>query len=443
MSRRARGRPPVDGGRRSGRVAWSVFGLIVVCLICGLTLSVLIASGDDRSGPGAVANAAALSLAMFAFPVVGVLIATRQPRNPIGWILLVIGVVWITPTDGYLYYGLVTAPGSLPRPDLVAVVTASWWVPGIGLIGTFLLLLFPDGHPPSPRWRPFAWLAALVIAGLTVIMPLLPAPLTDIVVNDDVAARLPDTANPLGIDVLAPVLSRIFLIVALVPICIAGSALSLVVRFRRSRGQERLQLKWLAAAGAVTATIYVVTMVASLLFGGELWDDQTVPVWLGVLQDITVYAFVLIPVAIGVAVLRHRLYDIDRLVSRTVTYAIVVAALVAVYLVVIGAMTRVLPSDSDLAVAASTLTAAAVFRPLQGRVRRAVDRRFNRVRFDAQREVERFARGLRDQTDPEVVAVQLDGVIGRTLQPSIVQVWTRPSADAASPRAGRRARTGP
>lgn len=129
------------------------------------------------------------------------------------------------------------------------------------------------------------------------------------------------------------------------PVCIAGSALGLAARFRRSRGQERLQLKWLVAAGSVTAAIYLVTMVLSLLFGGELWPDQRTPGWLGVLQNVSIPAFVLVPVAIGVAILRHRLYDIDRLVSRTVTYAIVVGALAGVYVVAIGALTQVLPSE--------------------------------------------------------------------------------------------------
>lgn len=424
MSTRRRGRPPVDDGWVSARSAWWVFGLLVVCLLVGLALFAAMATGPGRDDKSRLAAESILRLAMFTFPVVGVLIASRQPRNPVGWILLGIGLFWSPVTDGYEGYGLVTAPGSLPRPDVVAVVTSSWWVPAIGLIGTFLLLLFPDGHLPSPRWRPFAWFTASVLVGLTVVMPLLPAPLSEVLADSGLPVSLRNAANPLGVAALEPVLRRIFLFVALVPVCIAGSALSLVVRFRRSRGQERLQLKWLVAAGAVTAAIYVTMMALS--FGREVWDDPATPGWLHVLGDVSVYAFVLIPVAIGVAILRHRLYDIDQVVSRTVTYAVVVAALGGAYLVAIAALTRVLPSNSDLAVAASTLAAAAVFRPLQLRVRRVVDRRFNRARFDAALEAERFARRLRDQTDPLVLASQLEDLINRTLQPSVAHVWARP-----------------
>lgn len=200
-------------------------------------------------------------------------------------------------------------------------------------------------------------------------MPLLPAPLREVINDGDLAVRLPDVANPLGVAALAPVLQWLAL-VALVPVCIVGSALSLVGRYRRSRGQERLQLKWLVAAGAVTAAIYGVTMVLSLLFGGELWDDETAPAWLGVLQNVSIYAFVLIPVAIGVAVLRHRLYDIDLLIRRTLVYGVLTATLGMIYgggvlgvSAVAGAVSG--QQSNDLAVAASTLAVAGLFTPLR------------------------------------------------------------------------------
>lgn len=435
-------RSPGDVDRSTVRLAWCVFGAITLCLLGGLVLSARTAAGPGAVGWDEVANAWVLWFAMFTFPAVGVVIATRQPRNPIGWVMLGIGFAWEGSgalTESYIYYGIITAPGSLPRPDLVAVITSSSWVPGVGLIGTFLLLLFPDGRLPSRRWRPFAWFAGLVLAWLTVVMPLLPASLSEVVSAGDTAVRLPDVANPLGVAALEPVLRRISVLLMLVPVIVAGSAASLAVRYRRARGLERMQLRWLAVATAATATIYIATMVLSLLFGGELWNAQTTPVWLSVLQTISVPAFALIPVAIGAAITRHRLYEIDRLVGRTVTYTIVVAALAAVYVTAIAILTRVLPSNSDLAVAASTLAAATVFRPLQRRVRRAVDRRFNRERFNAEQEVERFARGVREETDPAVVATQLDAVIGRTLQPAVVQVWTRPiGAAKRSEGRGRR-----
>lgn len=204
--------------------------------------------------------------------------------------------------------------------------------------------------------------------------------------------------------------------------CIAGSAASLVVRYRRSQGRERLQLRRAVAAGAATAATFGATMVSSLLFGGEV-SGSAPPAWVAVLQALTLPAFALIPAAIVVAIRRYRLYEIDRIVSRTVAHAIVVALLAGAYVAATGLSALVLPADSDLAVAASTLVVAGAFRPLRRRVRARVDRRFDRARYHADLEVAAFSRRLRHEVDLDAVAGEIAAVIARTLAPSDATLW--------------------
>ncbi len=420
--------------RAAVRLAWVVFGVVALSMACGLVLSALSAAGQDAVSWTTLVSGLLLWFAMFTFPVAGVLVATRQPRNPIAWILLAVGLVWELAgafAESYVYYALVTAPGALPRPDLVAVLTSSSWVPGIGLIGTFLLLLFPDGRLASPRWRPFAWFTGIVLAGLTIVMPLLPAPLRDVAADGNVAMHLPDVANPLGLDALHPVQQVIFPLVFVVPLCIAGSALSLVGRFRRSSGQERLQLKWLAAAAAISAMIYGVTMVLSLLFGGELWNNAVSPGWLTALQNLAVFVFLLIPVAVGIAILRYRLYDIDVIIRRTLVYGVLTAALALAYVagvVTVSAITGAVTgqANNNVAVAASTLAVAGLFSPLRRRVQSFIDRRFYRRHYDSQQTVAAFSARLRDRLDPAAVGIELVAQVTTTVHPSGVSLWLRP-----------------
>ena len=301
--------------------------------------------------------------------------------------------------------------------------------PGIGLIGTFLLLLFPDGHLPSRRWRPLAWLSGLVLTFLTLVIPVLPAPMSEVIQNPSFV----NAPNPLGVEALRPVLDRIYAIVLLVPVCVVGCALSLIVRFRRSRGHERLQLKWLAAAAGVTAAIYLVTMVTSFFWGGELWADQKTPVWVTALQHLSVFAFVLIPVAIGTAILRYRLFDVDVIINRALVYGVLTAALALVYagtVVGLGAAARAVTQQetNNLAVAASTLAVAGLFGPLRRRVQSFIDRRFYRHKYDAQQTLADFSARLRDHVDLDSLNAELLAVVTRTMQPSRVSLWLKPPA---------------
>ncbi|MDP9493988.1 MAG: hypothetical protein M3P87_02005 [Actinomycetota bacterium] len=263
-------------------------------------------------------DALGFSLWITAFTVVGVIIAFHRPGNPVAWICLTFGGVWSIwiLLDGLLIYEA-AHPGTLTRPDLTAALAHPLWVPGVGLIG-FLLLLFPDGHLPSPRWRPVAWLLGGNIAVLTVTELLLPGVLQD-----------REYVNPLGIEALEPFYQGapgIALVMILV-LCILASALSVVVRYRRTVGVERLQLKWMMAAGLVAALAY------ALLF---FWDGFYIQV-----------VWAVIPVAIGFSMHRHRLYDIDRLISRTVSYALVIGLLALVYIGGVFLMNLVFPLERE------------------------------------------------------------------------------------------------
>ena len=388
-------------GGRAGAVA--AFCLITSLYVVAVLLTLLMGN------PGWLLFA----FAMYTFPALGVLIAFRRPRNSIAWLCLAIGFVWglVAVTEPLLAYERIH-PGFLRRPDLVLAVTGPLWVPGVGLIGTFLVLLFPDGRLPSARWRPLAWLSALTMVLVSTGMLLGPANYAD--------HGFPNLENPLGVKGLDSFAGLFFVPIALIPVCIVASAVALLVRYRRARGIERLQLKWLVAAGAVTALTYVLVMAASLPF--EL-IGRTFPTWLESLQNVTMFPFALIPVSIGIAVLRYRLYAIDRLISRTVSYAVVVGVLAAVYAGVVFLLRGLLPVQGDLAVAASTLVVAALFNPLRRGVQQRVDRRFNRPRYDAELEVERFAGRLRTHLDLDELTGDLLGVVVKTVQPSMASLW--------------------
>lgn len=394
--------------RTARRLAWAAFGLIVVIALGGVVSSTLVADLP-------------LTLTLFAmlpFPIVGIVIASRQPRNSIGWILLGIGLVWALgdAADTYSIYGL-THPGALPGPDVVLILSSSSWVPGVGLIGTFLILLFPDGRLPSPRWRPWAWLCALALLLPWITIILEPGPIEEAVVAN--------VENPLGIESLRPLLSVLLASVLLVPVSILGCALSLIQRFRSSRGRERLQLKWLAAAAGVCASLYFLAMAVSI---NTAWGTEETPLWIGIIQNVAFLSFVLIPVAVGMAILRHRLYDIDRIINKTLVYGVVTAVLALGYAGAVLGLQALLPGlarDSAPAVAASTLAMVALFRPLRGRVQGFVDRRFYRRRYNAARTIEAFGSRLRQETDLDSLRTELLGLVTQTMQPASVSLWLR------------------
>jgi hypothetical protein len=290
-------------------------------------------------------------------------------------------------------------PGSLPGAGWVAWAEAVVWHPAFGLLA-FLLLLFPHGRLPSPRWRPFAWATVAVYLALSLSAALSPAA---------IELYYPDATPPLRLAV-SPVADAVFDTLLVGQLLLLAVALtSLVLRLRRARGEERQQVKW-----------FVYTVVSVVL----VFASTTLVLGEGYLFPI----FGLIPVSVAVAVLKYRLYEIDRLINRTLVYGLLTALLAGVYAALVFLLGYVLDpvtGESSLAVAAATLAVAALFQPARRRVQRVVDRRFDRARYDAARTVEAFSGRLRDQVDLDTLAAELLGVVDQTVQPATASLWLR------------------
>lgn len=372
-------------------------------------------------GGGGAPALGVISVALFTFSVVGALVASRHPGNAIGWLLIAIAFLWALDStlEGYAMYGLRLHPGSLPGPEYANALDDWLWIVSIGTMGTFLFLLFPDGRPLGRTWRLVGWIAAGAMAVTVAATTLAPGPMKD--------SAVPTTQNPFGIGGLDGLASVASLSLSLLILCIPASALGLIVRYRRSRGAARMQMKWLASATAAIVLLYAVVVTIS---GGA----GPAPTWLQVLQDGTVLSFGLIPVAIGAAVLRYHLYDIDVIVRRTVVYTVLVAALAVLYLAAVSTLgwagRQVTGQSGALAVTLSTLLVAASFQPLRARIRSAVDRRFYRARYDAEAAAARFSGRLRSHVDLEAVHRELLEVVHATVQPSHAVLWLRTDPDA-------------
>lgn len=407
------------------RLAWAGWWLLAAVFLSGLPLLLVDqpASTGSWGGNGFAANVL-FGLVVLTFPLVGLLILRQQPRNTIGWLLQAIGLVWALNglADNYATLGMVVAPGSVPGPEFVAAFSEAGWVPAIGLMGTFLLLLYPDGHLPSPRWRPVAWVCAATMVLGTAAIIFSPGQMEE--------SPLPQTENPLAWQAGEPLLVGLLVVVLpLLPLGILTCAVALVRRFRRSRGVERLQLKWLASAGTVVALLYALTLLAVLL------TDVTHVSYPGangvrLLQIVSLLSFVLVPVSIGIAILRHGLYEIDVVINRALVYGGLTATLVGVYLgsvLLLQLFLSPVTNQSDLAVAGSTLIVAALFGPARRRIQHLVDRHFYRSRYDAARTLEEFAARLRHQVDLDAVGSDLRRVIDSSVQPAHVSLWIRQS----------------
>ena len=397
-------------GKKRGLVLWG-WATLVVCLLTtstGLAYSLSLGEGVDF-----------ILVVFLAFPVVGALVAARQPHNTVGWILLGVGLAWSVPSLLGIYadYGL-SHPGSLPRPDVAVALNEPTWVPAVGLMGTFLILLFPDGHLPSPRWRKLAWLSAASMIVSFLVILFAPG-------NFGVESGHPGLKNPLGIEALRPFLNALLPAIALIPVCILGCAAGLIVRFRRSRGHERLQLKWLAAAGGIVASAYMFVMATAF---SALLAGREPAVWSADLGTVVISMFVLIPIAIGVAILRHKLYDIDLIINRALVYGSLTAGLTIAYLLTVTVLQSVLQpvtGQSELAVAGSTLAVAALFRPSRVRTQAFIDRRFYRTKYDAEHTLETFSAKLRDEIDLDALSRELISLVNDVMEPRQVSLWLR------------------
>jgi hypothetical protein len=396
--------------RASTLLAWSLWGITFCCCAAGLAVTLAVVRPLTA---GVLADGAAHALVYpLGYATVGLVLTLRRPATPIGWLYAAAGLLWslAIPGDTWLDH-LIAEHRPLPLAAQVAAVSGEFtWAPATVLGVTLPALLVPDGRLRSRRWRPVA-VIGIVAGGLAFVGGSL-AP-----------ARLEDTqiANPFGLagsaGAVAGVLSGIGTLLWVATM--VASLVCVVLRFRSSRGVERQQLRWVAA-GAVAAVVG--------LLGGAVTTQ-------GTLLSRVLYSMVLcIPVAVAVAVLRYRLWDLDRLVSRTVTYALVTALLVIPYLLIVPAAGRLAQGSGSLAVAAATLAAAAAFAPMRRRVQDLVDRRFNRRRYDATRTVEGFATRLRDQVDLDALHGELLAVVDQTLQPVGASLWLRPLPAPRPPR---------
>jgi hypothetical protein len=399
--------------RASAWLAFSLAGLSVALFLASVVVYVLVRSSQEGPGTSGALSELLIYVPFLAFPIVGSLIASRHPKNPVGWICLAIGLFWM---EGSLEDSI---PGSGPYPVTIDALTQSLWIPPVGLLGIYLILLFPDGKLPSRRWRPLAWLSGVVMVLASLGITFAPGPLEG----------HPGVRNPFGLEGIPPwVATAVFIALPLLPLCMLASALSLVLRYRRSGGEEREQIKWIALAASVVGLLYLIAMVSSLTYSGP-WGGAGTPLWLGLLQDASLVSFTAVPIAVGFAVLKYRLYDIGLIINRTLVYGSLTAMLVTLYFGGIVVLQRIFVTltgqESTLAVVASTLAIAALFVPLRRRVQGFVDRRFYRRKYDARKTLEAFSAKLRDETDLEALNNNLVSVVKETMQPAHVSLWLR------------------
>jgi hypothetical protein len=390
----------------SPRTAEALFVVALLLLIAAIPLSA--AAHQLEAGFRQV-------LLMLPFALVGVVVARRRPSNPIGWLMLLIAPVSTLGADGGLY-GVVAfrlGHADLPLARLGVALTIGWIA--VLLLLPLPILLFPDGALPSPRWRWTVWayLADSLVLLLTLVVKDAAAFTDKVVVVGSFGELQSLSGNAKGTS--ATIISLAFLVYAALALSwVIGRLLS----YRHSRGSRRQQLKWLISGGVVGVAGAV---------AGLVWSGST-DVGLRVLADAGSFALIAVPASIGVGILKYRLYDIDRLISRTLSYALVTGLLVGVYVGMVTLATRALPLSSPVGVAASTLTVAALFTPLRRRAQRIVDRRFNRAGYDADATIASFAARLRDEVDLERVQRDLLDVVRRAVEPAHVNVWIRSHA---------------
>jgi hypothetical protein len=395
--------------RTAAWLAWSLAALSVMMFVAAIALHVLARSVDSPgqwSTFGAVGRVLSF-LPFLAFPLVGALVASRRPRNWVGWILLADGLLWTfgTVLDSYRVYGL-ARPGSVPFSGAVHALGQWLWVPAVGLFAVYLILLFPDGRLPSRRWRALAWFSGAVMVLLSA-----------------------GIGKPFGLEQYPWVSDALPVVLALLPLCILASAVSLVLRYRRAGTEVREQIKWVAFAALFVGVQFVIDIGASLLLVPMTASGRE-PAWLALLDQVGFIMFAGVPIAVGIAVLKYRLYDIDVIINRALVYGSLTATLVALYFGGIVVLQRVFVAltgqESTLAVVASTLAIAALFNPLRRRIQGFVDRRFYRRKYDASKTLEAFSAKLRDATDLEALSGDLKSVVGETMQPEHVSLWLRP-----------------
>jgi hypothetical protein len=345
-------------------------------------------------------------LGLVSAATVGAVLASRRPRHPVGWLLLLLGLALNAGgvAGAYTAYGLVARPGALPAAGAVARYSPALILAALPAL-SFVLLLTPTGSLPSPRWRWWAWATAAAPVALLVAVAVARGSL-------DPRYQVKNQLDFRGVGGALLVVNQLTLGVTLLALLVAAG--SLVVRFRRARGVERLQLRWVAWAAALVA-LAAIAALASAALG--------LPDLLGWMAGACV---ALLPLATGAAILRYRLYDLDRIVSRTLAYGLLTVLLGGGYAGVVLGLGQLLGRDSPLVVATATLAVAAAFQPARHRIQAMVDRRFDRRRYDAARTIAAFSARLRQQVDLDTLTAELLGMVEQTMQPTQVSLWLRP-----------------
>jgi len=395
--------------RTAAWLAWSLWALSLALTALSLLLLVLNLSHPDVPVYSFWAENVLFSIG---YSTVGAVIVPRMlQENLIGWLFCAIGLLWAVLhfIGEYAIYALLAAPGSLPAGELASWVYSWLWVPGLGLL-MFICLLFPNWRLPSARWRWFARLSALATLVGMVLAAFSPG---------RIVLGLPGIRNPLGIEGLPNAYKPVQVIML---VLIAISVASLLMRRGYARGVERQQTKWFTYTSAVAASGAILQYIIS---------EPLELVWLrGVAYALVLIGLVGIPISMGIAITRYKLYEIDLLINRTLVYGSLTAMLVALYFGGIVVLQRVFVlltgQQSTLAVVASTLLIAALFTPLRRRIQSFIDRRFYRRKYDARKTLEAFSATLRDETDLEALNNDLVGVVRETMQPAHVSLWLRP-----------------
>jgi hypothetical protein len=401
-----------------------VCALSIVLTALGLVFLAL-----NRSHPGVPVFEFAFrsTVIVVSCSTVGVLIASRRPAHPIGWLFSALGLLSGVHLfcGEYAIYALVVERGALPGGRVSAWIIGWLWVP-INALLAFVALLFPDGKPPSPRWRPVGWLNGVMAVAGSFAAAFLPGPSPWIAAID----------NPFGVEGLKDIKNLVDGSLEALSYGVFGVAgvVSLYFRFRHAEQVEREQIKWLAYAGAVLLT------GAILLYAGPdplngLWIRQVgFALW--------VIGFVGLPIAIGIAIFKYRLYEIDILINRTLVYGSLTGALVLMYFGSVATtqvIFRVLTGQEEqpqLVIVVSTLVIAALFNPLRRRIQALIDRRFYRRKYDAAKTLETYSAKLRDETDLDALNAELIGVVNETMQPAHVSLWLRPDTAPKGEQAG-------
>jgi hypothetical protein len=393
------------GGRSVSWLAWSACALSLALTALTVLLIVLLLRSDTPIYYYWLET----SMVAVGYSTVGAIVASRLPQSPIGWLFCAIGLIFGVShfSAEYAAYDLLSPSRSLPAGEAFAWLTSWVWVFGLGFI-VFLDLLFPNGRPPSARWRWFARFTAIVLLPAAILGALSPG----LILSSTLI-------NPLGIERL-PNASKA--IEAFMYALVAVGASSMLARLRHAGTIERQQIKWFAYATAVAISGVILKNTLYPAVGVRwIW-------WVGLV--LTTVGVVSSPIAMGVAILRYRLYQIDLIINRTLVYAPLTALLVVLYFVVIVLLQSLfvvlIGEQSALAVVASTLVIAALFNPFRRRIQSVVDRRFYRRKYDATKTLQGLSAKLRDETDLDALSDDLVGVVRETMQPAHVSLWLRP-----------------